>query len=109
MTRTEAEEALQQHWAVYDEHVDEVADTLFKEVVVTFCQERGFQFVSGMGTYSLTRVDKKKSESDSYGGWNREDFDPADETAMRLFDILEMEIPGMPANSMGSIMPDHLP
>ena len=94
------EETLTKSWDGYDALTDAVAELAFAEVIKPFCVKRGLRFLAGNGTYFIGG-----SKGQSINPWDVED----DEEFQAIFKVLDTEIPGMIANSLGCIMPDYDP
>jgi hypothetical protein len=76
-------------WSAYNEAIDAIARDVRTAVVDPYFQRYGVEFLNGMGTYYLER--------------HGETLDPED-LAMWVRNLLDLEIPGMPADSLGTIM-----
>lgn len=76
-------------WAVYQREIERVADSILATKVEPYFKRHSIAFINGMGTYYLSR-DGVDIYHESLPKW--------------LQDILEMRIPGMPADSLGSLM-----
>ena len=96
------DEILNKGWEKYDALTDTVSEMAFAEVVRPFCVKRGLRFLAGNGTYW---IGCESGSGQSIYPWEVED----DEEFQAIFDLLDTEIPGMPANSLGTIMPDYTP
>jgi len=86
---------------VYVDQVEAEAKRVFEESVVPFCKERGWRFLAGHGTHTFHNDAGKNHEeqhvwSPSY---------PNDEALQTLEELLNADVPGLPANSFGSLMP----
>lgn len=76
-------------WAVYQQEIEYIADCMVDTKVGSYSKEHEIEFVCGMGTYYLSRRGKGV-DPEVLPKWLR--------------DILDCEIPGMPADSLGTIM-----
>jgi len=82
----------------YEDAVFDVANTIFSQHIEPFCRRRRWQFVAGNGTWFLGAKCSKASA--------RWEIPDDDEELQRVCSMLETEIPGMPANDLGSLMPN---
>jgi hypothetical protein len=89
--------------ASFDNHrqlVNQIAAVAFEQVIKPFCIARGFRFIAGNGDWSIGPPDEE-----SWYAWDHKDDTEWQEIAA----ILNLEVPGMPANDLGSLMPEYRP
>lgn len=83
---------LERQFKKYAEQVDLIATHEFNRLVKPYLIKHGYSFFVGMGTYLILN------------GSIQIDSDDLPKT---IQDILNTEIPGMPGNSLGSLMPEY--
>ena len=82
---------------VYMNIVEKIASEEFKRTLLPFLKERGWSFGTGMGAWWMG--DKKKM---IYA----EDH-PRDTELQKIAELLDMEVPGVGANSLANFMPEY--
>lgn len=80
----------------YFKEVQQIANTEFNRVIRPYLDKHNYYFVSGNGTYYIESIDTGAQ------------IDP-EKLPKRIYNILDAEIEGMPANPLGSLMPDYTP
>lgn len=80
----------------YQQEVLEQAQQVFEAWVKPFCKKNNLKFIAGMGTYWIGTKE---------GVWDRNDMRDNEEF-QAVSDYLDLDVPGLPANSLGSLMPD---
>jgi len=75
-------------WVAYQRKVEDIATLALMQKIDPYLRKHGIKFVNGMGTYYLSK--------------NGAGVDP-ESLPKKLQDILEMEIPGMQADTLGSV------
>lgn len=95
----EINDKLEKKWQEYNADVDYIALTVFHKQVKPYLQKHNYHFLAGNGTYFIWEMVDNKNVAK----------DPDIDLPKWLYDILEQEIPGMYANSLGTIMPDYHP
>ena len=76
-------------WVLYQRDIERIADHILATKVKPYFKRHNIAFVNGMGTYYLSR-DGVDVDPYSLPKW--------------LQDILDMEIPGMASDSLGTVM-----
>lgn len=92
----EERDYLENLWDNYMLAVDKYAEKQFYLKIKPWLLENNLRFLSGMGTYWIGKNIK-----------NSQQMLEDDEIPEDIRDILEEEILGMPANTLGTIMPDY--
>jgi len=99
---------LEKSWEDYEQSVNTIAVMAFADVVKPWLRKYHLTFLAGNGTYYIEYTDatpkwfiRKYAMSNYHGRMIDSDKLPA-----RIRKILDMEIEGMMANSLGTIMPD---
>ena len=87
-------------WERYQTQVYEYCKEQFEEYVKPYCVRHSCRFNTGNGTFYLSNWGKL---------WNDELDEVIAEEEHPLFDILCEDIPGMPGNNVGSLMPEYNP
>ena len=90
------EQQLEQAWNRYQATVNAIVDQAFKEVVQPYCQKHSLRFLAGNGTYFMQPL----VYQGSIASW----IPP--QLPKRVAQVLEIEIPGMRADSLGTLMPN---
>ncbi len=85
-------------WRAYEDAVDMYAERKFHEVVLPFCKKRNWEFVAGNGVWWIGPVGGRHMQPLKY---------PEDEEFQEVVAELTVEISGMFANDLGSLMPDY--
>lgn len=80
----------------YSESVYRLARNEFYRAIKPFMEKKGYRFIAGMGDWMIAK--------DGIHLYDKEKYIPK-----RLLKILDQDIPGMPANSLGTLMPDYIP
>lgn len=89
---------LEKLWDRYQAQVCEYCKEQFEEYVKPYCVKHDYEFTTGNGTWFIQDwTDWCDAEIE---GVNPDDIHP-------LYKILTEEIPGMPDNDVGSLMPSH--
>lgn len=91
MTETE-KQALELTFAKYEKAVDAYAEMMQEKYVLPYLKRKGLHFMAGNGLWYI-------GKGDNY-------IDP-DDLPSRVREVLWMEVPGYPANDLGSLMPDY--
>jgi len=79
-------------WLKYLDVVDNEAEKQFVTIVLPWLKKNGYGFIAGNGIWGVYSKD-----GDLY----------PETLPKHIRDILEMEIPGLRANDLGSLMPDY--
>ena len=85
----------------YENKVFQYAKEQFEKVIKPYCQKHELQFLAGNGTYYLGA--NKHRQNNGYLGLD------IDKLPKKIRETLQMEIPGMPGNDLGTLMPDYDP
>jgi hypothetical protein len=91
------EDTLKTQWNWYEAHVDQQAKIAFHRHVKPFCRKHGLRFNAGMGVWGFFAPGEREAYCKERPFQDTEEWD-------RLCDLLEMCVPGMDANSLGSLM-----
>lgn len=97
--REECYRGLDRQWDAYNEYVHVLAEKVFLEVVKPFLRRRDWTLVTGMGEWTMRNT----------SGDIVMDHPIQDEEVRRVMELMEQGVPGLPANDLGSLMPDYPP
>ena len=86
---------LSEAWLEYEEFVFQYAKRKFEIVVLPFLVKNGYIFAAGNGDWFI--------------GFDNDYRLYDNEIPERILNVLKTEIPGFPANDLGSLMPNHNP
>lgn len=93
---------LERAFEVYTKEVEAYAAERFNAVVKPWLDKHNYRFLSGNGTY-LIQGATKSSSYDNY-------IDPETEIPKRIYNVLEMEVPGYEhSQSLAGFMRDYDP
>ncbi len=95
--RTDA--SLERYWDEYAEHVQARANIVLTSVVAPFLRKRGWKILCGNGDYHF--FDENGKGITKFDQYDREENDPL---LKAIVELLNTEIPGMPSDSLGTIM-----
>ena len=84
-------ECLKQIWGDYLDAVYAYAVLKFEKVVLPWLEEKGYDFLAGNGEWYVESV-----------SWYINPNIPKE-----ILNILQTEVPGLPANDLGSLMPSY--
>ena len=94
MTKTERiKDKMTAMFCFYQDQVEDLVAAQFRKRVVPYCQKHGYRFITGNGTWWLG-TDKLGFHVDIPNG---------------LLELLNLSVPGLPANKFGSLMPNYNP
>lgn len=100
---------LEKYWDEYSKKVYDHLEFEFTEKVKPYLEKWHLTFVSGNGGYSIHYTDKTPQRYiNDHKGYYKGSIDP-ESLPTWLYKILSTEIPGMPSNDAGSLMPDYDP
>lgn len=103
MNITQVKKRLDAAYEKYCAEVEAIGLQLLEERVKPFCRERGAQFVSGMGGYSVWVAGADKlHDRKTYD----EDTAKSDKKWHSLRECLDLQIDGLNSNCLGSYMRD---
>jgi hypothetical protein len=88
----------QWEWERFVGKMEEKARSVFHAIVKPFCRKRRWRFIAGNGTWSFFPPNHRAVACP--GDWSCDDVE-----LESVCDLLRTEIPGMPANDIGSMMP----
>lgn len=86
-------------WRVYEDAVDMYAERRFYKIVLPFCKKRNWEFLAGNGVWRIGPPGARHTNPSDYS---------EDTEYQAVVKVLSMEVPGMAANDLGSLMPDYL-
>ena len=89
MTGCDLEKQIDTAWAVYQLEIERIADHMLAAKVNPYFKRNNIAFINGNGTYFLS-CDGANVDPEVLPKWLR--------------DILDCEIPGMKAESLGTVM-----
>ena len=92
-------------WDYYNRIVDEYAEKIFNEHIKPYMIKHNYTFSSGMGVWAVFKNNPKHNGEREIYKYNL--LLDSDELPKYITKWLDMEIPGMPANSLGTIMPSY--
>jgi hypothetical protein len=79
---------------------DEVIEKMCREIVKPLCDDRGWRFMAGMGTWFFVTLDGENVSSADL---------PDDEEFQRVCKILCFDVPGDPYSDFGDCINDYTP
>lgn len=85
---------INKYWEKYSNEILAIASQRFEATVKPFCKKKGFIFLSGNCDWYILGKDMKARE---------------DEVPAYITELLDQEVPGMPTESLGTLMPCYDP
>jgi len=96
--KAEVDKAIGELGKRYENHIDQIAKSVFDKFVKPFCKKRKWRFVSSMGDWAFF-------PPNHHAVHDPQDWDEDDSELDAICDLLNTYIPGMPGNDLGSLMP----
>lgn len=102
----DALKSLEQAQKAYWDQVGAIADRVRTELVIPFCDRKGWRFVAGMGTWNFVKPKAKGHEGVSI--WDEPtDAEGRRRFGVRLWNALQADV--ISGQSLGSLIPDYTP